>query len=107
MILFFLIVILKDPRGPKKALGQKYNHKRQLIKSPIKKTEKLTFLYKQQCSPHCRHGRQGRIPPEQHFVKDLPRIRKDTLKGIAWGIYECVSKVLSHPGRMFGMIFRV
>ena len=68
MILFFLIVILKDPRGPKKALGQKYNHKRQLIKSPIKKTEKLTFLYKQQCSPHCRHGRQGRIPPEQHFV---------------------------------------
>ena len=40
MILFFLIVILKDPRGPKKALGQKYNHKRQLIKIPIKKTEK-------------------------------------------------------------------
>ena len=37
MILFFLNVILKDPRGPKKALGQQYNHKRQLIKIPIKK----------------------------------------------------------------------
>ena len=86
MILFFLIVILKDPRGPKKALGQKYNHKRQLIKSPIKKTEKLTFLYKQQCSPHCRHGRQGRIPPEQHFVKDLPRIRNFNLVNFTLGV---------------------
>ena len=86
MILFFLIVFLKDPRGPKKALGQKYNNKRQLIKSPIKKTEKLTFLYKQQCSPHCRHGRQGRIPPAQHFVKDLPRIRNFNLVNFTLGV---------------------
>ena len=28
-------------------------------------------------------------------------------KGIVWEIYECVSEVSSHLGRMFGMIFRV
>ena len=30
-----------------------------------------------------------------------------SLKGVVWEIYECVSEVLSHLGRMFGMIFRV
>ena len=29
------------------------------------------------------------------------------IKGILWEIYECVSEVLSHLGRMFGVIFRV
>ena len=30
-----------------------------------------------------------------------------SFKGIVWEIYECVSEVFSHLGRMFGMIFRV
>ena len=51
MILFFLIVILKDPRGPKKALGQKYNHKRQLIKSPIKKHKNWPFFTSSSAPP--------------------------------------------------------
>ena len=27
------------------------------------------------------------------------------IKGILWEIYECVSEVLSHLGRMFGVVF--
>ena len=30
-----------------------------------------------------------------------------SFKGIVWEIYECVSEVLSHLRRMFGIIFRV
>ena len=38
----------------------------------------------------------------------VTRIRFLRLKGSsAWETYECISEVLSHLGRMFGMIFRV
>ena len=48
-----------------------------------------------------------------NFVKSKKKlgiycdINSPMFRGIVWEIYECVSEVLSHLGRMFGMIFRV
>ena len=52
---------------------------------------------------------QKNNPADQDYLVQTPegQVKNFNLKGIVWEIYECISEVLSHLGRMFGMISRV
>ena len=61
----------------------------------------LAFVITSLCPTNTTPTRKSEVIQKYKYQKDVH------IKGIVWEIYECVSEVLSHLGRMFGMIFRV